>query len=145
MINFVSTYWVEILLGLVSAGALGVCKYLLKQVKNYKHLLAEKDDQEVCKMIDEKLEPILAEIEELRNYIRRTEDLGKKDITLIISSYRFRLIQLCKIFIQQGYMTQEQYDQLTEFYKLYIGLGGNGQAKEYYEKTIVLPIKSNTI
>jgi hypothetical protein len=37
-------------------------------------------------------------------------------------------------------MTQNEYDQLTEFYKIYIGLGGNGQAKEYYEKAIDLPI-----
>jgi hypothetical protein len=38
-------------------------------------------------------------------------------------------------------MTQDQYDQLTEFYKLYEGLGGNGQAKEYYEKTVKLEIR----
>ena len=38
-------------------------------------------------------------------------------------------------------MTQEQYDQLSEFYKLYTALGGNGQAKEYYEKAIKLEIK----
>ena len=39
-------------------------------------------------------------------------------------------------------MTQDQYDQLTEFYKLYHSLGGNGQAKEYYEKTMELEIRS---
>ena len=38
-------------------------------------------------------------------------------------------------------MTQKQYDQLVEFYKLYVGLGGNGQAKEYYEKAMVLEIR----
>ena len=53
---------------------------------------------------------------------------------LIISSYRFRLVQLCREFIKQGYLTQSQYDQLVEFYKVYHGLGGNGQAQEYYEK-----------
>jgi hypothetical protein len=34
-------------------------------------------------------------------------------------------------------------EQLTEFYKLYTGLGGNGQAKVYYEKAIALPPKVN--
>jgi hypothetical protein len=38
-------------------------------------------------------------------------------------------------------MTQEQYDQLSEFYRIYSGLGGNGQAKEYYELALELPIK----
>jgi hypothetical protein len=33
-------------------------------------------------------------------------------------------------------------EQLTEFYKLYTGLGGNGQAKIYYEKAIALPLKT---
>jgi hypothetical protein len=37
-------------------------------------------------------------------------------------------------------MTYSQYEQLTEFYKLYVGLGGNGQAKEFYDKVIKLPI-----
>lgn len=60
---------------------------------------------------------------------------------LIIASYRYRLVQLCKIYIHQGYMTQDQYDQLTEFYKLYTALGGNGQAQDYYEKTIKLEIR----
>lgn len=38
-------------------------------------------------------------------------------------------------------MTQEQYDQLSEFYRIYSGLGGNGQAKEYHELVLELPIK----
>ena len=32
-------------------------------------------------------------------------------------------------------------EQLSEFYKLYTGLGGNGQAKMYYEKAVALPFK----
>ena len=66
------------------------------------------------------------EIEELRKYIREVGAIEKSHMDLIISSYRFRLVQLCREFIKQGYVTQPQYDQLTEFYKLYTGLGGNG-------------------
>lgn len=62
-------------------------------------------------------------------------------MNLIVASYRFRLIQLCKIYLKQKYLTQDQYDQLTEFYKVYEGLGGNGQAKEYYEKAVRLEIR----
>ena len=62
---------------------------------------------------------------------------------LIISSYKFRLVQLCREFIKQGYMTQCQYDQLVEFYRLYEGLGGNGQAKEYYDRAMQLEVKGN--
>ena len=138
--DFLATYGVEILLSLITAGALGFCKHLHKQAKQYKAMIEEKEDAETATIIDKKLEPIYEELEELRVYIRDTETIEKSHMTLIIASYRFRLIQLCKELIKAQHMTQREYDQLTEFYRVYVGLGGNGQAKEYYEKTMELPI-----
>lgn len=141
MFAFITEHIVEILFGLISAGALAFCRYLYKQLMAYKKMLQEKENNDIVELIDEKLKPIVEDIEELRTYIRKIEDKERQDLTLIIASYRFRLVQLCKIYIKQGYMTQDQYDQLTEFYKLYHSLGGNGQAKEYYEKTMELEIR----
>ena len=62
-------------------------------------------------------------------------------MNLIIASYRYRLIQLCKTFLNQNYITVAQMEQLSEFYKVYRGLGGNGPAEDYYNKAIQLPIK----
>lgn len=140
--TFLADHLVEIFFGLVAAGALAFCKYLHSQMKNYKKLLDEKKNEQLECTIDERLEPITQEIEELRKYIREVGQVEKNHMDLIISSYRFRLVQLCKEFIRQGYMTQPQYDQLTEFYKLYEALGGNGQAKEYYDKAMMLEIKN---
>ena len=53
-------------------------------------------------------------------------------------------MSLCKQYIKQGYITPEQYDQLTEFYKIYHDLGGNGQAKEFYDKALSLPCHGDT-
>ena len=142
MESFLGNHLVEILFGLIAAGALAFCKYLHSQIKNYKTLLDEKKDERMETAIDERLEPIVAEIEELRKYIRDVGQVEKHHMDLIVSSYRFRLVQLCKEFIRQGYITQPQYDQLTEFYKLYEALGGNGQAKDYYDKAIMLDIKN---
>lgn len=142
MFAFITEHIVEILFGLISAGALAFCRYLYKQLMAYKKMLQEKENNDIVELIDKKLKPIVEDIEELRTYIRKIEDKERQDLTLIIASYRFRLVQLCKIYIKQGYMTQDQYDQLTEFYKLYHSLGGNGQAKEYYEKTMELEIRS---
>lgn len=142
MFAFITEHIVEILFGLISAGALAFCRYLYKQLMAYKKMLQEKENNDIVELIDEKLKPIVEDIEELRTYIRKIEDKERQDLTLIIASYRFRLVQLCKIYIKQGYITQDQYDQLTEFYKLYHSLGGNGQAKEYYEKTMELEIRS---
>lgn len=137
---FIADHLIEIFFGLVSAGALAFCKYMHKQMKNYRRLLEEQENQQLEEIIENRLEPILIEIEELRKYIREVGQVEKTHMDLIVSSYRFRLVQLCKEFIRQGYMTQNQYDQLTEFYKLYTSLGGNGQAKEYYETTMKLPV-----
>lgn len=142
MFAFITEHIVEILFGLISAGALAFCRYLYKQLMAYKKMLQEKENNDIVELIDEKLKPIVEDIEELRTYIQKIEDKERQDLTLIIASYRFRLVQLCKIYIKQGYTTQDQYDQLTEFYKLYHSLGGNGQAKEYYEKTMELEIRS---
>ena len=140
MAKFIVDHLVEIFFGCVSASALGYCKYWYDQMKNYRKLLEEQENHKLEETIESRLEPILVEIEELRKYIRDVGQVEKSHMDLIVSSYRFRLIQLCKEFIRQGYMTQNQYDQLTEFYKLYTALGGNGQAKEYYETTIKLPV-----
>ena len=110
------------------------------QKQQYETMLADKKDERTDHMIEEKLEPIYEELEALRTYIRETESIEKTHMSLIIASYRFRLIQLCKEFIRQGYLTQQQYDQLNEFYRVYTGLGGNGQAKNYYDRAIALPI-----
>lgn len=142
MLTFVTEHLVEIFFGLVSAGALAFCKYLYSQLKNYKKLLAENKDTELEKTIDSRIEPIQEEIEELRKYIMKTKSIENSHLKLIVSSYKFRLVQLCKEYIKQGYVTQDQYDQLSEFYRVYSGLGGNGQAKEYYELAMELPIKS---
>lgn len=110
-------------------------------MKTYKKLLEEKNREELEKMVDNKIEPLVEDIEELRTYIRETRDIEKSHMKLIIASYRYRMIQLCKAYLRQGYMTGDQFEQLTEFYKLYTGLGGNGQAKEYFEKACELQIR----
>ena len=142
MLTFLAEHIVEVIFGLISAGALAFCRYLYKQLKAYKQMLEEKKYEDLDDRIDEKLKPILDDIEEIREYIRKTESKENRDLELIIASYRFRLVQLCKLYIKKGYMTQDEYDQLTEFFKLYSSLGGNGQAKEYYEKTVKLEIRA---
>jgi hypothetical protein len=119
-------YGTEIFFGLVSAGALAFCKYLHKKMKEYQMIIEEREQDETEQIVDTHLEPVINDIEELRRYIMNIDTEENRKMGLIISSYRFRLIQLCKIYLRQQYMTQDQYDQLTEFYKLYTGLGGNG-------------------
>jgi hypothetical protein len=141
--EFFAANWPSILLSLVTAGALAFCRWTWKQMKTYRALLEEKQGDKLDETIDHKLEPIVDEIEQLRAYIRKVDTEEQRKLDLIIASYRYRLVQLCKIYLRQGFMTQDQFEQLSEFYKLYHGLGGNGQAEEFYDKTRALPIKVN--
>ena len=142
-IAFFAEWGFELLLSLVSAIVLGYAKFkgdkLKKDLDEAKALAKDKERQEIENSIEDHLEPIYQELEDLRKYIRDTKNIEQSHMNLIIASYRFRLVQLCKGFINQGYMTMDQRTQLDEFYKLYTGLGGNGQAKLYYEQCIHLP------
>jgi hypothetical protein len=141
--EFFAAHWASILLSLITAGALAFCRWTWKQMKTYRSLLEEKEQHQLDDTIDTKLEPVVREIEELRQYIRKVDIEEERKLNLIIASYRYRLVQLCRIYLKQGFMTQDQFEQLSEFYKMYHGLGGNGQAEEFYDKTRALPIKSN--
>ena len=141
----------EILFGLVSAAIMGYAKWhgdrlkkeKLQAEENAKIIAEQKLDQKIEGKIEVELEPVLQELEDLRQYCRDNENLEKSHMNLIIASYRFRLIQLCKGFLRQEYITEAQMEQLMEFYKLYKGLGGNGQAEIYYNKAIALPLKTD--
>lgn len=124
----------------VTSGAVSLAAYMWKQVGNYKKLLKKEETDAIDEHIEEKIQPIIEDMEGLRNYVRQVDKDEKHKIDLIIQSYRFRLSQLCRIYLKQGYMTFEQYDQLNEFYHLYIGLGGNGEAKSLYERVTKLDI-----
>lgn len=139
----------EILFALISASVLGYAKWHGDRLKKEKQqaednakLIAEQNlDKKISGAIDIELEPIYQELEDLRKYCRDNENLEKSHMNLIVASYRFRLIQLCKGFLNQGFITTAQMEQLTEFYKLYTGLGGNGQAQIYYNKAMQLPLQ----
>ena len=140
MLEFFTAHWAEIVLTLITTGSIALFKYLFGEIKKYKALIKDQETEDLEELIQEKLQSIVDEIEELRKYIRKTSNKENEHINLIISSYRYRLVQLCRLYLTQKYMTRDQFEQLSEFYKVYTGLGGNGQAKEYYEKVMQLPI-----
>lgn len=143
--ELLAEWGMEILFALISAGVVGYAKFktreLNRELQKAKALATEQEKQHIEQTIEIHLEPVYQELEELRKYIRETQNIEKSNMNLIIASYRFRLVQLCKGFLAQGYITPSQMEQLTEFYKLYTGLGGNGQAKVYYEKAMDLTLK----
>lgn len=141
MSAFIAQHFIEIFFGLISAGLLAFCRYIYTQMKMYQKLAEEKKDEQLEDLIEEHIAPIKEDLNNLRSFVLEEKKISERYIEIILASYRFRLVQLCQSFLKQGYMTSGQYEQLVEFFKVYAGLGGNGQAKEYYERTLKLPLK----
>jgi hypothetical protein len=145
MLEFLANWGVELVFGLlataISGGVIWYIKKLKAQIKLGEEYSRNQEKEEIVGSIEDKTKPIYNELENLRSYVRDNEVRSNRMWDLVIDSYKFRLIELCKIHIADGFMTQAEYDQLVEFFKVYTGLGGNGQAKQYYEKAIMLPIE----
>jgi hypothetical protein len=172
MSAILANYGLELIFGLISAGALAFCRYLWKQNKELGRLQKEEENRKYRQMIIDEIEPIIEElgraeeaIKEIKNkganVIVDLEDAEKesheamyKDLkkiqaenerrfALILNSYKFRLIQLCKVHLRDCYITETDFEQVSEMYKLYHGMGGNGQAQEYYDKVMSLEMRPN--
>ena len=135
----------------ISAMLAFIAKSMQKEKKKYQQMLEAKENADTKTMIQQEIRPVVEELHRLEKQIQEVRNQEKEDVNcltkkveedigLILASYKFRLIQLCTAFLKQGYMTTAQFEQLSEFYKVYHGLNGNGQAQEYYERAIKLPI-----
>lgn len=170
--TILANYGLELLFGLISAGALAFCKYLWGKNKELEKLQKEDENRKYRQMVINEIEPILDELAKAEDDIKhldtdvqasiaalkatadtehkhmykdleRIQGNNDRNFNLIINSYKFRLIQLCKSHLRDNFITEEDFEQITEMYKLYHGLGGNGQAQEYYEKVLKLEIRKN--
>lgn len=168
--EILTKYALEIFFGLVSAGALAFCKHLWSKNKKLEEMQKADQNRQYRQMIVDEIEPIVDELTRLKAEIvgvdnnaktminqlkseadathavmysdlKKVEDDNVRNLNMIINSYKFRLIQLCKSHLRDNYITEADFEQITEMYKLYHGLGGNGQAQEYYERVLKLEIK----
>lgn len=170
--EILTKYALEIFFGLVSAGALAFCKHLWNRNKKLEEMQKADQNRQYRQMILDEIHPIIDELTRLKSEINTVDASAKtalnqfkdvcdkehehmyddlnevqakneKNFDLIINSYKFRLIQLCKTHLRDGYISESDFEQISEMYKLYHGLGGNGQAQEYYDKVLELEIKKD--
>lgn len=170
--DILTKYALEIFFGLISAALLGFCKHLINKNKELTRMQQADQNRQYRQMILDEIHPIIDELTRLKSEIITIDNNAKTALTqfkdvcdkehehmygdlndiqakndenfrLIINSYKFRLIQLCKTHLRDGYISESDFEQITEMYKLYHGLGGNGQAQEYYDKVIELEIRKD--
>lgn len=139
--SFVTQVIVPVLSVFATAIATALVAYFSKRSKAAEKQLEEERSQGTRKIIQDELGPVIEEIHRLQKRIKELEDSNDTHWGLIVEQYKFRLIQICKAYLHQGFMTPDEYEQLNEFYRVYVGLGGNGQAQEYFARTARLEIK----
>lgn len=162
MSAFLASWGTEILFAITSLVLSLIFKHFTKQIsrtnEEYRTLLEESQDREIQTKIEKalnpiyekietledsfetKINPIVTQIEDLKKEIKDTQSEELKHLATIKGEYRYKLIKLCKDYLKQGSMTNAEMEELTEIYKTYSSLGGNGQAKDYYDKAKGLPI-----
>lgn len=132
--DFWAENWVKLLFGLLSTGIITYLGFLLKRFKNYKSVIEAQDEEAINEMLEKKIEE---SIKPMQEELKATEE----KFEIILESYRYRLLALCEVYLDRGYLSSQEYHQLTEMWKAYNGLGGNGQASDFYHKVESLPIR----
>lgn len=56
-----------------------------------------------------------------------------------------RIVYLGKHYIREGYITQDEYENLYEMFEPYQKLGGNGGAKRIMKEVDKLPIRADVL
>lgn len=162
MSAFLASWGTEILFAITSIILGIILKHFTNKIskanEEYRTLVEDKQDEKIQEMIkkaltpiyekievlennfNKKIDPIMIQIEDLKKEIKDTQTEELKHLATIKEEYRYKLIKLCKDYLTQGSMTNAQMEELTEIYKTYSSLGGNGQAKDYYDKAKALPI-----
>ena len=77
-----------------------------------------------------------AAVDDLHEVERNFKHLREQDLAF----YKYQLINSCKKYISQGFITQYQFDRLSELHKIYHDLGGNSQGDMYFLRATNLKI-----
>ena len=79
-------------------------------------------------------------------YVMRKADRKDAKTELIIGIGHDRILWLGMKYIERGWITQDEYENLYEYlYEPYLKLGGNGSAKKVISEVEKLPIKSSNL
>ena len=75
-------------------------------------------------------------------YIQRIRDKKDYKAALLIGLAHDRIIYLGMKYVEQGYITQDEYENLNDYlYKPYKKLGGNGSGDRVMQEVNKLPIR----
>ena len=73
--------------------------------------------------------------------VARRVDKGDAERKMLVGLAHDRIVQLGMVYIDRGYITQDEYENLNDYlYAPYEKMGGNGSAKRVMEEVRKLPM-----
>lgn len=161
MLEFLAAWAGEIILGLVATAITIYFKSQINKLKeelNKAELYDKKQEEEaVCELIDKHMAPLKAEhvqmdhsiedriqvlyeeLENIRAFERKTRIDSDELKKVLLDSWKYRLKELCEVYLKRGNITVDEFRQLQEFYGYYTTLGGNGIIQTLFEQVQKLP------
>lgn len=161
MLEFLAAWAGELILGLI---ATAITIYFKKQINRLETELdkAKKFDEQqeeevICQLIEKKISPLKAEhlqidhnvedrmkvlyeeLENIRAFERKTRIDSDELKQVLLDSWKYRLQELCEVYLKRGSITVDEFRQIQEFYGCYTSLGGNGIIKILFDKIKDLP------
>ena len=78
-------------------------------------------------------------------YIQKRNENKDVKTQMLVGLAHDRIIFLGMYYVERGYITQDEYENLYEYlYKPYEKMGGNGSAKRIMTEVDTLPIRKST-
>lgn len=74
-------------------------------------------------------------------YVMSRKKAKSAETELLIGLAHDRIYELCEKYIERGYVTTSEYDNLMYLYRPYDRCGGNGTGKKLMERVDELPMK----
>jgi hypothetical protein len=156
MLEFLAAWAGELILGLI---ATAITIYFKKQINRLEIELGkakkfdeQQEEETICQLIEKKISPLKAEhlqidhnvedrmkvlyeeLENIRSFERKTRIDSDELKKVLLDSWKYRLQELCEVYLKRGSITVDEFRQLQEFYGYYTALGGNGIIKILFDK-----------
>lgn len=137
MLDFIVTYWLEFLFGLIAASVTFLIKQYYSLQKKMKHQLRDSFEEEIIEAINnslkkeqEKTNKEIASTKEEILKVHKSTDILKSGL---LNVQRKNFMEFCYFLLEPDHIiTKEEYEDIEEDHDVYNALDGNHKGDELF-------------
>lgn len=137
MLDFIVTYWLEFLFGLIAASVTFLIKQYYSLQKKMKHQLRDNFEEEIIEAINnslkkeqEKTNKEIASAKEEILKVHKSTDILKSGL---LNVQRKNFMEFCYLLLEPDHIiTKEEYEDIEEDHDVYNALDGNHKGDELF-------------